>query len=144
MRDRGLVIDLFSDEACRRRSRRTNCTSPGEVACWVIWILLPYPHGLAVPCWNQCHDRHRGTYSGRRTRPPDPVCRRLPIDNLLEATMVLADGSVSASSATEHPDLFWAIRGGGGIFWVVTSFLFRAHPVHTVVWRANVLAYGRR
>jgi FAD binding domain/Berberine and berberine like len=57
----------------------------------------------------------------------------LAIDNLLGAEMVLANGERVRASADEHPDLFWAIRGGGGNFGVVTTFEFRLHEVNTVV-----------
>jgi hypothetical protein len=56
----------------------------------------------------------------------------LTIDNLLEADMVLADGSFVTVNAHQNTDLFWAIRGGGGNFGIVTSFKFQAHPVKHV------------
>jgi hypothetical protein len=69
----------------------------------------------------------------------------LTIDNLLSADVVLADGRFVVANAEENSDLFWAIRGGGGNFGVVTSFLFKAHPVQIVcagpmLWRLDQAA----
>ena len=65
----------------------------------------------------------------------------LTCDNVLSFDMVTAEGSPVTASAEKNADLFWALRGGGGNFGIVTSFLYQAHPVATVL--GGLIIYGR-
>ena len=62
----------------------------------------------------------------------------LTVDNLLATELVTAEGSIVRASTNEHPDLFWALRGGGGNFGIVTSFRFALHPVGPTVMAGPV------
>src|SRR5262249_41815311 len=67
----------------------------------------------------------------------------LASDNLLSVDLVTADGQCLTASATEHPDLFWGVRGGGGNFGIVTSFEYQLHPVGPVLGGAVIYPFAQ-
>jgi FAD/FMN-containing dehydrogenase len=126
----GLVIDLSMmkgvrvDPDTRQVRVEAGCTA-GDVDHATHAFGLAVPFGIVASTGVAGLTLGGGT--GYLTRK-----RGLTIDNLLEADMVLADGTFVTVNETRHPDLFWAIRGGGGNFGVVTSFVFQAHHVRDV------------
>jgi len=129
--DDGIVIDLggMADVAVDPDS---NTVSVGGGATWSQVDLATAEHGRVTPSGiistTGVGGLTLGGGIGHLTRGFG-----LTIDNLIGADVVLADGSQVHASATEHPDLFWALRGGGGNFGVVTTFEFQTHPLGATV-----------
>jgi FAD/FMN-containing dehydrogenase len=134
--DDGIVIDLSPMRAVHVDvSGRTVHVQGG--ATWADVDRVTAPLGLAAPGGVVSETGVAGLalsggVSWQRRRDG------MTVDNLVSAQVVLADGRCVRTSADEHPDLFWALRGGGGNFGVVTSFELELHPLGPEVYLLNV------
>src|SRR5512138_690199 len=134
--DDGIVIDLSPMRGVR--------VDPVSRRTWVqggaLWGDVDHEtqaHGLAVTGGIVSHTGVAGLALGGGI---GWLMRKhgLTVDNLLAAEVVTAEGSIVRASANEHPDLFWALRGGGGNFGVVTSFRFALYPIGPTVMAGPV------
>ena len=128
--DDGLVIDLSGLRGIRVDADKRIAYVQGG-ALWRDLDAATHPHGLATTggliSSTGVGGLTLGGGLGWLMRQHGLAC-----DNVLAVEIVTADGQVRRASATENPDLFWAVRGGGGNFGVVTSFEFRLHPMRTL------------
>ena len=128
--DDGLVIDLSGLRGIRVDADKRIAYVQGG-ALWRDLDAATHPHGLATTggliSSTGVGGLTLGGGLGWLMRQHGLAC-----DNVLAVEIVTADGQVRRASATENPDLFWAVRGGGGNFGVVTNFEFRLHPMRTL------------
>ena len=128
--DDGLVIDLALIKYTRVDPQGLTVTSGGGCT-WGDVDHATHVFGLATPSGIISTTGVGGLTLGGGIGHLTRKCG-LTIDNLLSADVVLANGEFVKANADENPDLFWAIRGGGGNFGVVTSFTFKLHPIDTI------------
>ena len=134
--DDGVVVDLSAMRSVRIDASRSTVHVQGG-ASWADIDDVTAPLGLAAPGGVVSETGVAGLalsggVSHQRRRDG------MTIDNLVSAEVVLADGSRVRASADEHPDLYWALRGGGGNFGVVTSFELCLHELGPEVFGLNV------
>ena len=129
--DNGIVIDLSAMRAVSVDAAARTAWAQGG-ALWGDVDHETQAHGLATTGGIIGHTGVAGLTLGGGV---GFLMRKhgLAVDNLLAAEVVTAEGRIVRASADEHPDLFWALRGGGGNFGVVTSFRFALHPVGPTV-----------
>src|SRR5438046_7095327 len=128
--DDGLVIDLAPIKYTRIDPTAPTVTVGGGCV-WGDVDHATHAFGLATPSGIISTTGVGGLSLGGGVGHLTRKCG-LSIDNLLYADVVLANGKFVKANADENPDLFWALRGGGGNFGVVTSFTFKLHPIDTI------------
>jgi len=127
----GLMIDLtLMKDIVVDESARTATAQPGLT--WGEFDAATHPHGLATTGGAISTTGIAGLTLGGGLGWLMAKYGYV-VDNLLSAEVVLADGGVVTANESSNPDLFWAIRGGGGNFGIVTSFTYRMHPLTTVL-----------
>jgi FAD/FMN-containing dehydrogenase len=135
--DNGIVLDLSPMREVRVDADARTATAQGGCT-WSDYDAATQQHGLASTGGMVSSTGIAGLTLGGGIGWLTRQCG-LACDNLLGAEVVTASGEVVRASAAEEPDLFWALRGGGGNFGVVTSFEFRLHPVQYI--HGGFLAY---
>ena len=128
--DDGLVIDLAPIKYTRVDPAARTVTAGGGCV-WGDVDHATHAFGLATPSGIISTTGVGGLTLGGGVGHLTRKCG-LSIDNLLSADVVLANGKFVKANADENPDLFWALRGGGGNFGIVTSFTFKLHPIDTL------------
>jgi FAD/FMN-containing dehydrogenase len=134
--DGGLVVDLSLMKRLEvDAARRVAGAEPGLT--WGEYNARTHEHGLATPGGDVAAVGVAGLTLGGGM---GWLMRKhgMTIDNLVAVDVVTADGLLVTASETEHPDLFWALRGGGGNFGIATGLWFRLVPVDTVLGGAIV------
>ncbi|KAG5651066.1 hypothetical protein H0H81_010001 [Sphagnurus paluster] len=134
----GLVIDLSRHIKGARIDPDKKLAYVGGGALWDIVDKEAIKHGLATVAGTVNHTGVGGLILGGGFGWLTAKYG-LAIDNLVQATLVTADGSVVTASDTENPDLFFAIRGGGSNFGVVTEFVLRLHPQRAKVYHGTLV-----
>ena len=131
--DGGVVIDLRDLASVEIVDEEQHLVRVGGGATWGRVAAALAPHGLAISSGDT---KSVGVGGLTLTGGIGWKVRKygLALDNVVAADVVLADGTMVQASATENPELFWGIRGGGGNFGIVTSFEFAAHPTTDVFY----------